>query len=252
MNLGDQLQELRDNVLRDTSDIIAGDTDSMWSDLTLLRYIRDAEHRFARQTLIIRDSTTPECTQVVLREGVTNYPLHTSILSVVSARYDTDSYDIQRSGHGMLFMPHVAEFLSWDPTQPNSIAPGRPAAYYTDETAVYTRQGKVVLSVYPTPGADQAGKRLYLRVVRLPMTKYSPDSRECESETPEGYQLDVLEWAAYRAQRGFDADAGSPVDAEKHKTAFEDAVKAAIREVKRTMFANTTIAYGANGFTWGR
>lgn len=252
MNLGEQLQELRNNVLRDRSDIIAGDTDSLWSDETLLRYIKDAERRFARHTMLLRDSTTPEVVQIKLKTGVVTYPTHKSVISVLSARYDTNQQDIQRSGHAILSGAGAPEFLTFDPTSPYTVSPGAPLAYYTDETLVFARQGAVAVSVYPAPSATENNKTLHLRVIRLPTTDYDISCLDRESEIPEDYQLDVLEWAAHRAQRGFDADAGAPTSADAHKKAFDEAVEKAIREMKRKMFGNTGLRYGGNGFSWTR
>lgn len=254
MTLGDLLDELRNNVLRDRSDIIAGDTDSLWSDETLLRYIGDAERRFARQSLIIRDATTPQVTQVVLKNGVVTYPLHRSVLSVLSAKYSTNTFDMQRTGHALLLQSTPPEFLSFDPADPFNYPPGPPIAFYTDETTVYATKQRVTMSVYPTPGPDQDGQIVYMRVARLPLTSYANtlDNLNCESDLPEDYQLDVLEWAAYRAQRTFDGDAGAPTSAEQHKKRFEEAVAEAQAEVKRKIFTNIGIHYGMNGFSWVR
>lgn len=252
MTLEELLTELRVNVLRDRSDLIAGDTDSLWSDETLLRYIKDGERRFARQTLCLRDSTTPEVTQVRLRSGVQNYPLHASIVGVLSGRFDTDSYDLQRSGHALILQFTPPELLSYDPNAAYTIPPGRPIAFFTDETLIFARQGRVTLSTYPIPSADEEGKVIYLRVARMPTTTYSLDQLDQESEIPEDYQLDTLEWGAYRAQRGFDADAGAGTTSDKHREAFELAIAAAVKETKRKMFANMTFRFGTNGFSWTR
>jgi hypothetical protein len=252
MNLGEQLEELRVNILHDRSDLIAGDSDSLWTDETLLRYIGDGERRFARRTLILRDSTTPEVVRVKLKSGVTTYPAHASVLSVLSAKYHTDTWDLKRSGHGVIEQQSPQEFLSFDPTAGYTTPPGAPLAFYTDETLVFARQGGVTVSVYPEPGADEDGKYLYMRVIRLPMTSYGSDCLDKCSEIPEDYQLDVLEWAAYRAQRGFDSDAGAPTSADAHKKAFDEAVQSAIKEMKQKTFANTGLRFGGNGFTWTR
>lgn len=252
MNLDEQLQELRKNILRDRSDLIDGDTDSLWSDETLLRYIGDAERRFARRTLMLRDSTTPEATRIILKTGITTYPLHKSVLSVISSRLTDTGFDLQRSGHGLVAQAHPPEFLSFDPATPYTIAPGAPIAYYTDETLVYDRQSRVTLSVYPAPSTVENGQILRLRTIRVPMTLYTMDSMENESELPEDYQLDVLEWAAYRAQRGYDGDAGAPTSSAAHKEAFEESVVRGIKEMKQKMFAGTGLRYGGNGFTWTR
>lgn len=257
MTLEEQLSELRFNVLRDRSDLIQGDLDSLWDDATLVRYIGDAERRFARQSLILRDSTTPEATRVVLKNGVQTYPLHRSVIAVISARYIDASgtpYDLQRTGHAIVVQSSPIENLVFDPADPytSSLPPGPPLAYFTDETLVYARQARVTFSVYPVPSPTEDGSTLSLRVIRLPMTRYGLDCLDRESELPEDYQLDVLEWAAYRAQRTFDGDAGAPTSAEQHKAAFQEAVTAATREAKRKMFVGTQLAYGANGFTWMR
>lgn len=257
MNLGDQLEELRYNILRDRSDLIAGDSDSLWSDTTLLRYIKDGERRFARQSLILRDSTTAEVTQVRLKLGVQTYVLHPSVISVISSSYtpvNATQYDLMRSGHSLITQMVPNEVLQFDPANPWSaqLPPGPPIAYFTDETLVFARQARVTFSVYPVPSATEDGTTVFMRVIRMPMTKYSLDSLDRESELPEDYQLDALEWAAYRAQRTWDGDAGAPTNAAQHKSAFDDAVVAAKREAKRKMFANMQIKYGANGFSWTR
>lgn len=252
MNLADQLQELRFNILRDTSDIIAGDRDSLWSDDSLLRYIQDAERRFARRTLILRDSTSVEVVQLRLRNGVKTYPVHRSILSVISANYNGQSSDLLRSGHAMVVPAPAPEFMPFNPNAPYTLPPGDPIAYYTDETLVFDHEGRVTMSIYPVPGPDQDGKIIMMRVARVPVSCYTRDDMERPSEIPLDYQLDVLEWAAYRAQRTFDADAGAPTSADQHKKAFDDAVDAAVMEAKRKMFANMGFLYGRNGFSWTR
>jgi hypothetical protein len=250
MTLGEELDELRKNILRDLSDLVSGNSDSLWSDDTLIRYIKDGERRFARQAMCIRDGVTAVITQIKIKTGVTKYPLHPSVFAVMSARYDTDTFDIQRSGHALLNQFTPPEFLTYDPSTGFNPQPGRPIAFTTDETLILSPNGQVTLGVYPPPAADQDGKILYLRVIRFPLTIYSLDTLDAESEIPQDYQLDCLEWAAYRALRHFDADAGAAVPADKHKDAFDEAIKNAHKELKRMMFASITMRYGTNGFSY--
>lgn len=252
MTLADQLEELRVNILRDQSDLISGDADALWSDATLLRYIKDAERRFARRSLILRDATTSAATQITLQLGKATYPLHESVVGVLSGRYDTDPYDLKRSGHALVNAYTPAEFLDLDPAAAYSMPPGSPQAYYTDETLVYGGQNRVTATVFPVPGTAEVGKKIAFRVIRLPMGGYTTDDLERESEIPEDYQLDVLEWAAYRAMRGFDGDAGSPTKADSHKQAFEEAIVRAIAEMKGKTLGHTGIRFGMNGFSWTR
>jgi hypothetical protein len=257
MTLGEQLEELRFNILRDRSDLIAGDTDSLWDDDTLLRYIGDAERRFARQALVLRDATTPEVARVRLRAGVPLYALHAAVIAVMSARYPAPGatpYDLKRAGHALIAPAGPPEQLWFDPAEPfaTTLPPGPPLAYQTDETLVVDRKSRVTLSVYPVPSAAEDGQILALRTIRVPMTKYGKSCLARESEIPEDYQLDVLEWAAYRAQRTFDGDAGASTLAAQHKSAFDEAVLAAKRETKRRVFATIAIRYGGNGWAWSR
>lgn len=224
----------------------------LWSDATLLRYIQDAEHRFARHTLCIRDGDTEAITQVALEADNKSYVLDKSVISVLSARYDTDKNNLQRSGFAI-----VSERSDTSNNVENWYISavedtGRPNAYLTDETLVNGNAARVTLTVYPTPTAVEAGKVLYLRVIRLPRTVYSIDFLDVESEIPEDYQIDCLDWAAYRALRNNDVDAGEPNKAAGFKTSFEGAVALAINDLKRTLFADTRVKYGQNGFTYER
>lgn len=252
MTLAELLSELRNNMLRDRSDIIAGDTDCLWSDETLINYIGDAERRFARRTLLLRDSMTPEVCQFKLKTGVATYPMHPTVLSVLSARATGSDQDLLHSGHAILTQMQPTEFLTFDPMTVATMPPGQPIAYYTDESTVFARQGIVTFTVFPPPAADQNDLVMNMRVIRLPFTKYDLDHLDTPSEIPEDYQLDVLGWAAYRALRGFDSDAGAPTSAEAHKAAFEEAIGRASNELKRKMFVNTGLRYGGNGFSWTR
>jgi hypothetical protein len=252
MTLAEQLQELRTNILRDRSDIIAGDTDSLWSDETLLLYIKDAERRFARRTLLLRDSNTIEATTIKIKTGIATYVTHKSVIAVLSARFGSNTFDLQRSGHALVTPARPAESLDLDTINANPTATGAPVAYYTDETAVFARQSAVTVTLYPVPTAVENNQNLVMRVIRLPMGGYTSSDLTRESEIPEDYQLDVLEWAAYRAQRGYDGDAGAPTQADQHRAAFEAAIATATQEAKRKMFANVGFQYGANGFAWGR
>lgn len=253
MNLGDQLDELRDNILRDRSDQIAGPTDALWSEETLLRYIREGERRFARQTLIIRDGQIGnEYTRVTLKLGVRTYPLHEHVVAVLSGRVSGKDYDLRRSGHQMVQAQQPPGFLDFDPLYGATLPPGDPLAFYTDETLVYATKQRVTFSIYPLPDANNDGAQIDLRVVRLPKGSYTRNEFKRESEIPEDYQLDVLQWAAYRAQSTFEGDAGAPDVAQKHKDAFDEAVKNAIREMRRRTFVQPGVRYGTNGWSWDR
>jgi hypothetical protein len=252
MTLGDRLDELRRNILRDRSALVAGPTDSLWDDTTLLRYIKEAERKFARQTMCIRDSTSLNICTFALKVGVTTYPLHASVFAVISSKFDTDTFDIQRSGHALVLQFTPSEIFTYDPTTGYKQQPGRPIAYMTDETLVFSGKRAVTYTVYPTPSSVEDGKLIQMRTIRYPQGDYSLDNLDEESEIPEDYQLDCLQWAAYRATMNHDADAGDSVKATNHKDAFDRAVLECKKEIKRTMFAATTMRYGTLGTAYTR
>lgn len=252
MKLGEQLDELRGNILRDRSDLVAGDSDSLWSDETLLRYIKDGERRFARQTLILRDGSSPQYCNITLRAATRDYLMDALVIAVISGRVAGQNTDLYRAGHALVQAGKRREILDFDTISNDTVSTGAPQAIYTDETLVYASRGRVTLSVYPVPATADAGTVINNRVVRLPKGEYTLNDLDRESEIPEDYQLDVLQWAAYRAQANHDGDAGDGTSSDKHKIAFDEAVARAIKELKRKIFVGTGLNYGTNGFTWER
>lgn len=252
MELSELLYELRENILNDRSDRTAGDPDVLWSDESLVRYINEAQRRFARQGLIIRDGTTPSITQVTLQGGVEFYPLHKSILAVISARYEGDDFDLTRSGHSALDAYNAPDTHFHMPTR-GAVAPGRPIAFATDEMLTVdpadSSTGAVNMRIYPVPSADQDGVKVHLRVVRLPEKKLALDVHEIP-EIPEDHQLEMLDWAAYLALRVVDIDAESPNRANQFRQSFELHVREARKVAMRKLFAPLGWNFGRGGWSW--
>lgn len=253
MNLEALLAELRENVLRDDAELASGPNDQLWTDDALVRYINDAQQRFARKTLSLRDASTPEVCEVTLAAGVSTYVLHESILAVISARYDTDTVDLHRVGRSAIMLAIPLEDPPWfDPSAVSAMTPGRPLAFSTDETMDVDVRQAVTLTVYPAPTADEEGKRIYLRTARLPLERFDINAQgalQMECELPEEHQLDMLEWAAYRATRNSDIDGHSSAS-ERHEKRFKDACDEVLKDVRRKMRAPMRFEFGRGGFTW--
>lgn len=259
MDFGACLDELRDNLLRDTSTLKSGPPDHYWSDETLARYIEDAHRRFARRALCIRDDTTPEVTQVVLRTNQNVYVLHESVLRVTSARHQDSTQDLLRITHPISFARHnphtdpvnfhVRADLDVSPVtaEPPTVVP---LEFATDEGVEVGDKHQVRLLVRCTPDSTQNGKKIYLRVIRLPLERLTLNDRSAIPEVPEDWHLDMLEWAAYRALRNWDGDAEDRAKAEKHKARFEEAVKECLAETADKMFQPPTWAFGQGGFSY--
>lgn len=253
MNVQELLDELRNNVLRDRSGLLAGDSDQLWDDTTLVTYINDAYRRFARRTLLIREQTNPEVTQITLSTGTFIYALHTSVLSVLSARYDTNTGDLPRAGHGLLDTRVNDDPLYFDAATMGSLAPGAPKVFSTDEAIDPAGpQPQINLRVYPAPSSVENGKIIYMRVARSPLDALSADDLDAELEIPEDYHLDLLDWAAFRALSNHDVDGGDGGKADECKARFEKLIEDVKTETRRKLFSPQGFVFGQGAFTYER
>ena len=252
MNTGELLTELRENILHDRSNRVAGADDKLWSDVTLMRYMNEAQRRFARKSLIIRDSSSV-ATVVTLVTGQKIYPLNPAVLAVISAQYQDDVVDLARAGHAALSMYRQTDSYYFDPDQFRNIPPGKPLAVSTDESVAMDdgdSMSVINLRVYPAPDAAYNGKKINLRVVRLPLERLSLRTLKVNPEVPEDHHLEMLDWAAYLALRIVDVDGGMPERADEFRKAFEAHVLEARNSVLRKLFAPTQWGFGRNGFNW--
>jgi len=250
MNLGELLDELRNGMLRDRSDQISGPSDYLWSDQTLIRYINEAQRRFARLGLVLRDASTPECCEVDLVAGQTLYPLHKSVISVISAKYPGDVGDLGRTGHASLNTHPMPDRRFFNPGYLSRLPPGKVLAFTTDEAIQKSDDGSmsvVTLRVFPEPSSDFATP-LNLRVVRLPIEPLC--DMQDTPEIPEDHHLEMLDWAAYLALRISDHDAGDVQRAAEFRALFDDHIVRAKKLLKQREYAPLEWGFGRNGFRW--
>jgi hypothetical protein len=254
MKLSELLSELRLNILNDRSDHLEGTpSDQLWSDTTLVRYINEAHRRFATKSLIIRDGTTPEVTQVVLKTGVIQYTLHPSVIAVISAKFAGDQNDLARIGHSVFSMARDTND-TWDPSSQPDAQPSKPTAFSTDEQVVEADDGAisaVSLRLYPPPSAAYNNQILNLRVVRKPLDDFTVNNLSAAPEIPADHHLDMLDWAAYLALRIVDVDAGNAKAADQFRQMFEAHVQEARTMVMRKLFAPKPWGFGRSGWSWG-
>lgn len=253
MTLEDLLDELRSGILNDKSDRTAGTSDYLWTDARLVRYINEAQRRFAVQGLVLRDSSTAEVTEVTLVENQQDYVLHEAIISVISAKVSTNTADLQRVGHSMLSMHSPTSDVGYDPSAYTWLPPGAPLAYSTEEglsDQLTDGWSQVVMRVYPIPDAVAAGTTIKLQVVRKPLEQLSTDDLSAVPEIPEDHHIEMLDWAAYLALRIVDDDAGSPGRAKEFAAAFQSHVTEARKLAMRKLFAPAPWGFGRHGFAW--
>lgn len=249
MKLSDLLDELRRNILNDRSDRIEGTSDYLWDDVTLLRYVNEAQRRFAKRSFVLRDSRTPEVVNVTLEEGVVDYDLHPSIFSVVSAAIDGARTDLIRVGHTIL-ATYITPAEIIYPSAFDQLSPAAPQAFATDESLVEDDSGSIsalTMHIYPAPRAEDDGTIIKLRTIRMPLDdlKNSGDV----PEIPADNHLEMLDWAAYLALRIVDQDAGNPKRAQEFASSFESHVAEARKLVLTKLQQPRRWGFGRGG--WG-
>ena len=227
MNAQELLDELRTNILRDTTNAVdASSADVLWSDATLLRYISDAESKFARRTRCLRDSTTTKVVEITLQAGVEYYPLHASIIGVMGA--SLPDVPLRRTMEGTV--NGAPADIAGGTYAATKGATGKPIWFSTDD-AVRT------LRVVPIPDEACDGIPVRLRVERLPLVQLSTTTLTTSPEIPVDYHLDLLEWAAFRALRNHDVDGENAQKANSHRAAFNTAVEEVALGIKMQALA---------------
>lgn len=268
MNLGELLSELRENLLADFSDQVAGTRkDQLWTDETLVRYINEAQNRFAKRAECLRDAVTPDTCTVTMVAGQRDYALHPKVIGVLSGKFyhnTPEHIDLARAGHANLDTYRSPDNRFLDFSYITSLKPGKPIAFTTDEGMLGDAKGalnRMTLRTYPVISPefavrdDLTASVINLRVVRFPMVKLDISNLNGEPEIPEQYHMNILDWAGYLALRKPDLDvAGGDargLSAQLAKS-FEATVEDAKRELKRRMFAPAAFKFGGNGFTYER
>jgi len=253
VTLADLLDELREGILHDVSNQIAGPSSELWTDTRLVRYIDEAQRRFAREGLVIRDGSTPTICQVPLVTNHNNYPLDPCVIAVVSAKLSGDVGDLVRAGHSAFDTYRQPDPYFFNPSWLATLPPGKPLAWGTDEYVTANKegsQGVVNIRVYPVPTSAYNSQNILLRVVRMPIVKLTTENLEAVPEVPEEHHMDMLDWAAYLALRKVDQDAGMPDRAKEFRDSFEAHVAEAKKAVMRKLFTPLQWGFGRNGFTW--
>lgn len=250
MKLSDLLDDLRDNILNDRG-TSTGDDDKLWSDATLIRYINEAQRRFAKRSFVIRDSRNTEVVDVTVLEGVTEYDLHPSIIAVISAKIEDATTDLIRVGHTVLGQYTTQNSVIY-PSAFEQASPAAPMAFATDETLVEDDDGTVAtvsMRVFPTPRAEDAGTVIKMRVVRMPLDDLTTANRNAIPEVPADHHMEMLDWAAYLALRIVDNDAGNAKRAQEFANSFESHVVEARKLVLSKLYAPQRWGFGRSG--WG-
>lgn len=241
MKTSELLDELQGNILRDVSNAVTGEGATLWTPSSLVRYLDDAQVKMAVETLCLADASTEEVTDIVLEQGVSVYPLHSKVITVHSVRFD-NRYQGRRLKRATTWgLEDGTEETSTAMPRDLTADEGRPKWYTLDEETGH-------IHVYPTPGPDDVGKTLYLRVMRKPLATLTvPDATtDVVPEVPEEYHLDLCEWAAYRALRNHDVEAENLAKASTHRNQWERTIALLKKRVRRNRQIPATFGVRVN------
>lgn len=206
MVLEEILDHLASHQLDDRADLVEGPSDSLWSDEVLVRYLNVGQDLFCRKAWAIEDDTTTACCQITLVAGQERYPLHKSVMRVLSVTPADTDIPLSNISFGLIAPQPIYALPDYYavPPQPFVEQAGRPGWYTTDEA---TR----ILRIRPAPDADAVSTivTLNLRVARLPIVPLNVETPQLSPEIPEEYHLDLCDYAAGRAlmQANVDSDA---------------------------------------------
>lgn len=253
MILDDLLVELRENMLHDRSDLVAGTSDRLWSDVTLVKYIEEAQRRFARRSLCIIDGTTPQFARFTTVALQGTYTLDPAVVAVKSLRFDEDAFDLVRGGHSQFDTYRTPDNVLFDSAQFTILPPAKPLAWSTDEETAADSTGSfgvVRVRLFPKPSTTYAGKTISMRVARLPKVRLTAANLSVYPEIPEDYHLPMLDYAAYLALRIVDHEMGDPARASEFLNSFEAHVTEARAEMLRKNFTPHPWGFGRGGWTW--
>lgn len=191
--------------LDDRTDLVEGDADYLWSDDFLLRQINRAQDILCRRAWVIIEIGSQPAGIITLKEDVTLYPLHKSVLRVFDATPAGQDLPLGRSEdinlrdpNLLVRYPHDSAFSAWEIGEYASRA-GSAAALSGAPLAVATDAGTRMLRVFPPPAAAQEGVRLSLKIARLPITYLTVGEADGEPEVPEEWHIELCEYAAGKA-----------------------------------------------------
>lgn len=242
MKLSELLDHLAVHVLDDRAEMLNGSPDELWSDELLVRWLNEAQRILCRDAWVLEDVGHAQAGTIQLVQNQKDYPLHKSVVRVLSGRLSDTEIDLARGPYD-LSRPQAtinAYDLAFSETS-YSDAPGRPQVLSTDVTFTSLR-------VRPAPDAAAAALTLVLRVSRMPYAELAVDSPEAEPEVPYQHHLDLVEFAGGKALTIPAADAQLRSLGRDMLEIFDERVAKAKKERQRREMAPGYFRFGG----WAR
>lgn len=181
---------------------LSGVSDELISDELIVTFLNEAQRRLCDEAWVLEDLKTPEVCQIQLRENVTDYALHPSILGIKSVRLSDSDLDLSRVNYydNRLHLTQGDEDGSfWDTSAVTTESAGRPSRWSSD-------MGTRALRVRLKPDSVAAPLKLKLAVVREPVCVLDVSNPEACPEVEPKYHLAMIKYAAGNCAVGGDVD----------------------------------------------
>ena len=233
MNLEALLEYTAKDYLDDRTDLIAGDSDDLWSDRVIVRFLNEAQRILARRAWVIIETGVAPAGVLTLVTGKALYPLHKSVLRVYDATPATQTTPLGRSTDRQLRDPFNAPGAdAFDVGVAASLA-GNSLTTAGPSLAFATDAGTRVLRIYPPPAAAQNGVQVALKVARLPIKELAIEDMQGEPEVPEEYHLWIADYAVGRCLLLPNVDSQYKTEGRELIAKFEANVKEARQDRQR-------------------
>jgi len=240
MKLSDMLAYTAEEYLDDRTDLLDGEADELWSDITLVRYFNEAEKRLCRRAWVLQDIGHPTAGVIVLATDKSLYHLHKSVLRVRVATPDDVDVPLSHWTDEQLMRPRPTDMDYWDINRAELFTPGVPLAISTDAA---TRTMRVV----PAPSATQNGLRVILKVARMPVCELTLDKLEAEPEVDEQWHQEILcMYAAGKCLTHPNADASAKTEGRNILSQVEATIREARQEMLRAEGAEPRFQFASD------
>lgn len=190
MKNSELIEHVAVDMLDDRKNLISGESDVLFPDSLIARYLAEAERTLCRRAWVLEDTASSCATRIQLVAGKGEYPVDKSVLFIKAVRLSDSDLDLARVGYnGNRVSSAVKDSEPWDVNYAYVENPGRPSRYSTD-------MGTRVIRLRQKPDAASALLKLHLSTVRMPLAPISAENIAGSPEIPEEYHLDLTLYAA--------------------------------------------------------
>lgn len=244
MNLGEMLQYTASELLDDRTDLVDGEPDSLWSNVTLIRHFNEGADRLARRAWVLVDIGNKTAGVLVLRTGVATYALHKSVLRVYTDGFTVEGEElpIPRYTDGQLrgepLHPWINDAWQFDIDRATTTTAGPTIGIATDA-------GYRLVRVFPTPSATENGLRLLMKVARMPSCKLEDGKTSAVPEVSEEFHMALCEYAAGKCLTRPNVDSVFRTIGAEYLAGFERTIREARQERERAERAPGRFGYAS-------